>query len=39
MVLAMKPTSAPVSRLDYCQYLISSQISYTLTNFAEHTER
>jgi hypothetical protein len=23
--------------LDYCQYLLSSQINYTLTNFAEHT--
>ena len=39
MVLAMKPTPMPVSRLDYCQYLISSQINYTLTNFADHTER
>ncbi len=39
MVLVMKPTPVPVSRLDYCQYLISSQINYTLTNFADHTER
>jgi len=29
----MKPT-----RLDYCQYLISSQINYTLTNFADHSQ-
>lgn len=29
----------PVSRLDYCQYLLVSQINYTLTNFADHTER
>jgi len=30
---------AKVTRLDYCQYLVSSQINYTLTNFAEHSER
>lgn len=29
----MKPT-----RLDYCQYLLVSQINYTLTNCADHTE-
>lgn len=28
-----------VTRLDYCQYLLVSQINYTLTNFAEHTEK
>jgi len=28
-----------VTRLDYCQYLLSSQINYTLTNFADHTEK
>ena len=27
------------SRLDYCQYLLVSQINYTLTNFADHSER
>ena len=27
----------PVTRLDYCQYLLVSQINYTLTNFANHT--
>jgi hypothetical protein len=27
----------PVTRLDYCQYLLSSQINYTLTHFAEHS--
>ena len=27
-----------VTRLDYCQYLLGSQINYTLTNFAEHSE-
>jgi hypothetical protein len=29
----------PVTRLDYCQYLLSSQINYTLTHFAEHSEQ
>jgi hypothetical protein len=27
---------APVTRLDDCQYLLVSQINYTLTNFADH---
>jgi hypothetical protein len=31
--------SDKVSRLDYCQYLLVSQINYTLTNFADHSER
>jgi hypothetical protein len=26
----------PVTRLDYCQYLLVSQLNYTLTNFADH---
>ena len=34
----MKTNSQPVTRIDYCQYLLSSQINYTLTYFAEHTE-
>jgi len=34
----MKPNSQPVTRIDYCQYLLSSQINYTLTYFAEHSE-
>src|SRR2546429_6763001 len=25
-----------VTRLDYCQYLLVSQINYTLTHFADH---
>lgn len=29
----------PVTRLDYCQYLLVSQINYTLTNFADHCGR
>jgi hypothetical protein len=28
-----------VTRLDYCQYLLVSQINYTLTHFAEHCEK
>ena len=28
-----------VTRLDYCQYLLSSQINHTVTNFADHSER
>ncbi len=31
--LAMKFT-----KLDYCQYLLSSEINFTLTNLAEHLE-
>lgn len=27
-----------VTRLDYCQFLLSSQINYTITHFAEHSE-
>ena len=27
-----------MTRLDYCQYLLVSQIHYTLTNFADHCE-
>jgi hypothetical protein len=38
MFQIMKPTKQSVTRLDYCQYLLSSQINYTLTNFAEHTD-
>ena len=26
-------------RLDYCQYLLSSQTNYTLTNYSEHVEK
>jgi len=29
----------PVTRLDYRQYLLVSQINYTLTNFADHCEK
>lgn len=31
--------SNSVSRLDYCQYLLVSQINYTLTNYADHCEK
>lgn len=34
MALNPRPT-----RLDYCRYLVSSQINYTLTNFADHSPR
>jgi hypothetical protein len=34
----MEPIRQPVTRIDYCQYLLISQINYTLTNFADHTE-
>lgn len=29
----------PVTRLDDCQYLLISQINYTLANFADHSEK
>lgn len=29
----------PITILDYCQYLLVSQINYTLTNFANHCEK
>jgi hypothetical protein len=35
----MKPKKERVTCLDYCQYLLVSQINYTLTNYAEHTEK
>ncbi len=28
-----------VTKLDYCQYLLSSQINYTLTNLADHLQK
>ena len=34
MIISTRPT-----RLDYCQYLVSSQINYTLTNFADHAQQ
>ena len=27
------------TRLGYCQYLLSTPINYTLTHFAEHSQR
>jgi hypothetical protein len=35
----MRPKTQIVTRLDYCQYLLVSQINYTLTNFADHSEK
>jgi hypothetical protein len=37
MYSVMKSIKQPVTRLDYRQYLLSSQINYTLTHFADHT--
>lgn len=34
----MRPKTQFVTRLDYCQYLLVSQINYTLTYFAEHSQ-
>ena len=31
--------STPISRLDYCQYLLVSQINYTLTHLGDHSEQ
>jgi hypothetical protein len=31
-------TSNRPTRLDYCQYLLVSQINYTITNYADHTQ-
>jgi DDE superfamily endonuclease len=38
ILYVLEMTHSP-TRLDYCQYLLSSQINYTLTNFADHVER
>jgi hypothetical protein len=35
----MNPKKERVTRLSYCQYLLVSQINYTLTNYADHTEK
>jgi hypothetical protein len=35
----MKNDKPEVTRLEYCQYLLSTQINYTLTHFAEHSEQ
>ena len=35
----MRPKKERITRLNYCQYLLVSQINYTLTNYAEHTEQ
>lgn len=34
-----RPKTSQVSRKSYCQYLLSTQINYTLTNYAEHMEK
>jgi hypothetical protein len=35
----MTYTKNRVTRLDYCQYLLSTQINYTLTHYADHCAR
>jgi len=35
----MKAKTERVTRLDYCQYLLVSQINDTLTNYADHTDK
>jgi len=35
----MNARTERVTRLDYCQYLLVSQINYTLTNYADHSEK
>ena len=30
--------NSKITRLDYCQFLLSSQINYTLTYFADHVD-
>ena len=35
----MRVRKEQVTRQDYCQYLLESQINYTLTNSAEHPEK
>jgi len=35
----MRPKKERITRLDYCQYLLASQVNYTLTNFAEHADK
>lgn len=35
----MNAKTKRVTRLDYCQYLLVSQINYTVTNYADHTEQ
>ena len=34
-----RPQNHKVTRLNYCQYLLSSQTNYTLTHYAEHVEQ
>jgi hypothetical protein len=35
----MRTQTQTVTRLDYCQCHLVSQINYTLTNFADHSEK
>ena len=31
--------ASSITRLDHCQFLLNSQINYTLTHLAEHSRR
>lgn len=33
-----RPKQKSLTRLDYCQYLLSGQTNYTITNYADHVE-
>lgn len=35
----MKQKTPPVTRLDYCQYLLGSHVNDTMTSFADHAEQ
>ena len=35
----MNDATNRITRLDYCQFLLSSQINYTLTYFADHSQQ
>jgi hypothetical protein len=35
----MNEATNHITRLDYCQFLLSSQINYTLTYFADHSDK
>ena len=33
-----RPKSEEITRLNYCQYLLSSKTNYTITNYSEHVD-
>ena len=38
MLADMRPRTQHISRLDYCQYLLSTLINYTMTYFSDHSD-